>query len=105
MESGRSRGGDRGDGDQVNLREAARIMVERVDEFHHADKAFSPLEKFSQTEYDARRDAFIRTKGALIPASRNLADALKGAAAADGVRIAAEAGSPMARMLEPNGRG
>ena len=30
---------------------------------------------------------------------------LKAAAAGDGVRVAAEAGSPMARMLEPNGRG
>ena len=87
----------------MNLREAARIMVERVDEFDAADKAFMPLEKFSQAEYDARRDAFIRTKRALLPASRDLADALNGAAAADGVRIAAEAGSPLARMLEPNG--
>lgn len=86
----------------MTLREAARIMVERVDEFYQACSEYGPVTFDNHAEYVAKRDAYVRTMRALIPASRDLADALKGATSADAVRVAAEAGSPQARMLEPS---
>ena len=79
--------------------EVARTMVERVDEFDHAAKVYNGVAFDTHASYSEARDTYIRTRRALAPAARALHDAIE----LDATRRAAEAGSPAARMLEPNG--
>lgn len=82
---------------KLSLRDAAATMVERVSEFDAAATAYNAATFGSHAEYSRARERYVSTRRLLVPASRDLKDAL----GSDSVRIAAEAGSPQARMLEP----
>jgi len=79
--------------------EVALTMVECVAGFDRSYTAFSANAYASHEAYSQARNAYISDVRRVVLASRALHDAI----AADDVRRAAEAGSPAARMFEPNG--
>lgn len=84
----------------LSLLEAARVVVERKREYSAALDAANARTFDLQADYRTSSLGYARARKLLLSSI----DDLKDAAAGEDVRLAAEAGSPMARMLEPNAK-